>query len=267
MGSFTGIDVDLDFFFVVLREGDAYNVEIRSEDARWMPQVRVRDGVLAVSDSFGEASERRGRRGFLSRLGLRGDLFLGIGDIDVDIPTLEISYPAGARFDEVRLQTAAGSTEIENMEAASLSVDCDAGNLEIEDTTVADLNISLNAGKCEISEVKAENASVTMNAGSFSAEDFDCGGLRGDFNMGGVKAEGRLRGDVNIVNDMGNVYLRTDLPASEYAVDLDVALGNATVDGRTLSGANIQNDLGRSDSATYRIRVKAAMGNVKIDFD
>jgi hypothetical protein len=109
--------------------------------------------------------------------------------------------------------------------------------------------------------VRAEIADVTVDVGGFSASDFDCGHITGNFRMGSVDIEGRL-GDVDIYANMGSVELETDRPRSEYRLDLDVTLGKATVNGRPAGS-----EYGGPDSAPYTIRVEADMGAVELDFE
>jgi DUF4097 and DUF4098 domain-containing protein YvlB len=169
----------------------------------------------------------------------------------------------------VNVKSDAGSVEIEKLTAATVSVECMAGSLEIDEPTADDLRVKLNAGGCEIKDTTATVATVELDAGNFSARNFDCGALDGSFHLGDVNVEGSLRGDVNITADLGNVFLETDLPESKYRVDAEVALGSVTVGGREISGAqaHIGAGLGSADSAPYTIRVKAAMGNVEVDFE
>jgi hypothetical protein len=259
---FEGIDVDVDAYFIELREDDAYSVVIRNGYVRENPAFNIKDGVLTVRDTA--RARERGLLRFLNVDVLR--VFDGYGEDD--IPTIVISYPANARLSDVNIEAAAGKVEIDGLEAASLSVDCSAGSLEIDETDVRELSVTMSAGECKIEDVRAESAVVGMNAGSFSAKGFDCGALTGNFNMGDADVKGRLHGDVDISADMGNVSLETDLPKSDYIIDVNVSLGAVTVDGRNVSGLNagIGELSGRSDSANYKLRVSAGMGNVEIDF-
>jgi hypothetical protein len=265
--SFDGVEVDVEVCTVILREAEAYEVKVRNlyANTRERPEIRVVDGVLTVR---GEDDDPEfGRRGFLSRMAL---FFPYIGSDDWgEAPTVEISYPRGARFGEVRVESEAGSVDIKNLEAASLSVESDAGSLKIEKAAVGELRVSLSAGECEIKNTSADSAAVAMEAGRFSARGFDCGALDGDFNMGEVDVEGSLRGEVDIRSTMGSVLLKTDLPESEYRVDLDVSLGSATVGGRVVSGGPISSISTGSDdpaAAPHKIYVNAAMGSVVINF-
>jgi hypothetical protein len=84
--------------------------------------------------------------------------------------------------------------------------------------------------------------------------------------MGEVDVEGSLRGDVDIRAAMGSVLLKTDLPESEYRVDLDVSLGSATVGGRVVSVGPISSIRTDPGAAPHKIYVNAEMGSVVIDF-
>jgi hypothetical protein len=257
---FDGVDVDVSFYAVTLKEDDAYGIEMKSLYARETPEVRVADGVLTVyGDKEAATRERRGLFGRLPLIPFR------FGDID-EMPTIEITYPRGARIGGVNVKSDAGSVEIEKLTAATVSVECMAGSLEIEETTADELRVKLNAGGCEIKDTTATVATVELDAGSFSARDFDCDALNGSFRLGDVSVKGSLRGDVNLAADMGNVFLKTDLPESKYRVDAEVSLGNVTVGEREVSGGDIDMSFG-DVGAPYNIRVKAAMGNVEIDFD
>jgi hypothetical protein len=258
---FDDIDVDVGVYAIVMREADVYSVDVRrSLYARETPEVRVEDGVLTV---HGDAA-RRGWGGLLRLLPF-SVMGFGFDDLD-DAPTIVITYPRDAHFGAVNVKSAASSVDIENIEANSVSVDSGAGSLDIEEAEADALRVKLNAGTCEIENARVGEAIFNLDAGSLSARDFDCGNLDGTFNLGSVDVKGRLRGDVNITADMGDVSVETDLPKSEYRVELDVGLGSATVDGREASGILAGAQYGNSDSA-YSIRVKAKMGSVEIDFE
>jgi hypothetical protein len=260
---FDDMDVDVGAYAIVLREADAYGIEVRSLYTRETPAVRVEDGVLTVHGD--RDTSRRGWRGVINLLpfAISGE---GFDDLD-EAPTIVISYPRGARFGDVRVKSAAGSVDIEDIRARVLSVDCDAGRLDIEEAEADALRVKLNAGMCEIENARVGEAVFDLDAGSLSTRDFDCGDLDGSFHLGSVDVRGSLRGDVDITADMGNVSVETDLPKKDYYVELDVGLGNATVDGRAVSGVLAGSWYGDSDSAPYSIRVKAGMGSVEIDFE
>ncbi|MDR1247228.1 MAG: DUF4097 family beta strand repeat-containing protein [Clostridiales Family XIII bacterium] len=259
---FTSIDVDVDAYFIELREDDDYSVVIRNEYVRETLAFDIKDDVLTVRDTA--RSRERGIRRFLSVDWLR--IFNGYDEDD--IPTIVITYPANARLSNVDIEAAAGKVEVDGLEAASLSVDCSAGSLEIDETSVQDLSVTMSAGECRIDDVRAESAVFDMDAGSFSAKGFDCGELTGDFRMGNVDVSGRLRGNVDISANMGSVSLKTDLPEWDYRVDLNVALGAVSVGGRSVSGLNagMTQGSGRPDSENYTLRIRADMGNVDIAF-
>jgi hypothetical protein len=257
---FESINIDVDAYTVTLRKGDAYGITLISGKGRETPYIHEADGILTVRES-GESKRQGGF--FESWLSL---LPLSIVHSDWADALIEITYPSGARFDEVNLEASAGSVDIVGLDAASLSVACAAGDLEIENAKLGDLSINLNAGMCEIEDTRADSAILKLDAGSFSAQDFECGPLRGDFRLGRVDVEGSLRGNVDISADVGDVSVRTDLPKSEYRLDLGMSLGNVTVDGHTVYEGDRGFSAGDA-SAPYGLRVKAAMGNVRINFD
>jgi hypothetical protein len=261
------IDIEVDMYSVTLREGDEdeYEIEVQNLYAREMPIGRVRDGVLTIRENR-DATARAGE----------GDLFgngvwrllqhiRNANDVD-DIPRIEITYPRGARFDSVSVDDAAGSVEIRGLSAASLSVDCAAGSLNIREAATDDLSVKMSMGECEIRDVRAGKAVVEMDAGSFFAREFDCGALDGTLRMGDIDVEGSLHGDVNISADAGSVSLRTDLPESEYSVDLNVEMGGVTVGKRDVSDGISANFQASPDTARYRIHIEANMGDVELDF-
>jgi hypothetical protein len=257
---FTGVHVDVRAYTVLLREGDAYGTAVQIGRARSAPEIRVEDGVLTVRES-GKA------RGFWPVVlgGWLSSLRFGIANSDLDDAVIEITVPSDARMGDIRIEADAGSVEIDGLDTASLSVNCSAGNLKIEKSAMDELHVDLRAGNLEIEDARAGGAEVKLDAGSFVARDFDCGDLRGEFKMGEADVEGSLRGDVDITTDMGSVTLQTDLPKSEYLVDLRVSLGSATVDGRDVSGAGVGASQG-GGAMPYSIRVNASMGNVEVKF-
>jgi hypothetical protein len=263
LDDFDTIDIDVAAYAITLREGDAYDIKLKNGPERETPYIHAEGGVLTVREN-GDALRKRQKGLFASWLSI---LPFRVIYNDWDDAVIEITYPDGARFADVSIEAAAGDVDVLGLDAASLSVVCAAGNLEIEDSETDKLRVSLNAGKCKIENTRAGEADVEMDAGSLTAQDFDCGALRGSLRMGEVDMEGSLRGDVDISADMGNVSIRTDLPKSKYRVDLDVSLGSVTVDDRTVSGGNVGIGADRDASAPYSLRVRAAMGNVKIDFD
>jgi hypothetical protein len=263
--AFDGIDVEADAYFITLREGDAYGVKVRNA---WTnagePEIGVEDGVLRINADYGARRDRDARRGARIVNWLIKN-FGGLGGPG-EAPLIEITYPEDARLGGVVIDADAGNVTVSGLAAAALSVECDAGGLSIKETDARELRVDMNAGECRIDDTRAETAVVSMDAGSFSASGFDCGALTGNFNVGSVYVEGRLRGDVDISASMGDVRLKTDLPESDYDVDLDVSLGVASVNGREIGKADARG-FGGPGPAPYKLRVKTDMGGVDVEFD
>jgi hypothetical protein len=256
-GDFSGINIDLGAHELSLREGEIYGVKARGLRARDALEIRVDDGVLTLRDNDARAEQR----GVFVSLFPSPFLIFGGGDTG-DGATIEITYPAGARFDDVSIAADAGDVEIADLDAHSLSVFCSVGSLKIEESAADELHVNLDVGSCEIKDMRAGEAVAELDVGSFSARGFDCDSLRGSFRVGGADVDGRL-GDVDISADISGVSLHTDLPKSEYRVNLDVSLGKATIDGDSFSGGNFSYGAG---SAPYSIRIRASMGSVEVDF-
>lgn len=138
----------------------------------------------------------------------------------------------------------------ENLRDLDVHIDSDAGSVICSDISVKNLTADVDAGQLEIEgcTVMGE-ASLDVDAGSADIKNASIGFLRGDVDMGEI-----------------NCRLISGILA-EYTMDLDVDLGNITINGENKGGSYKQtaNPEHSGGGQSPRIQLEVDMGNIEIE--
>lgn len=138
----------------------------------------------------------------------------------------------------------------ENLRDLDVHIDSDAGSVICSDISMKNLTADVDAGQLEIEgcTVMGE-ASLDVDAGSADIKNASIGFLRGDVDMGEI-----------------NCRLISGILA-EYTMDLDVDLGNITINGENKGGSYKQtaNPEHSGGGQSPRIQLEVDMGNIEIE--
>lgn len=138
----------------------------------------------------------------------------------------------------------------ENLRDLDVHIDSDAGSVICSDICMKNLTADVDAGQLEIDgcTVMGE-ASLDVDAGSADIKNASIGFLKGDVDMGEI-----------------NCRLISGILA-EYTMDLDVDLGDITINGENKGGSYKQtaNPEHSGGGQPPRIQLEVDMGNIEIE--
>lgn len=196
--------------------------------------------------------------------------------IDIDVDLGDITIQAGDRYGleldwwgsgyELAYANEAGKLEIWSREVGfgGLSADGWGGEITVTvpyDQLLKELTVDSDLGDITITQVDVETADMTLDLGSLSGDELSVSrSLTVDADLGEVALSGNLTGETVITADLGSVLLMLDAPKDRYSYDLQVDLGDISVDGtkfqETVTGGNGEN----------YIEVEASLGDITIQF-
>lgn len=144
------------------------------------------------------------------------------------------------------IKMASGNITFTGITADNIDVDISSGNLKLSDSHInTKLDIRLSSGNvdinnCEISSLKSKISSGTMDAKALSASSIDC------------------------ASSSGNIRLRLNGAAADYAIDIDLSSGHALLDigGQTIKAASSL----EWGSGSKKVHCKTSSGDISIYF-
>lgn len=156
---------------------------------------------------------------------------------------LTIMIPENTDLEDVVISIDAGNIDIDGYHAKNIDADVDAGNIDMSNCFTDDLVLKADAGEIDITDSTIGKGEVSVDAGNMDAENF-------------------VFDKINVNVDMGNIDMDLPLAYDDCAVDVEVDLGNVTINGdgykRSFSkdGQNNANML----------KAKCSMGNIDVNF-
>lgn len=151
---------------------------------------------------------------------------------------LIIYIPEDMNFDEVYVQSSAGSINIEKLITRKLELDLGAGNLLINE-----LNVS-------------EKASVDGGAGEIVISNGSINNLDLDMGVGNLDLSSKLLGNNEIDAGVGNVNI--DLLGSDYKITVDKGLGKTTINDEKIK------DNTTIGTGVNELNIDGGVGNISV---
>lgn len=139
-------------------------------------------------------------------------------------PAVTIYLPADAYFDEIEIEAAAGSLELDALRARQIE-------------------LNVGAAACDIDRIECDALSVDVGAGALETGRIDAKLLSADVGMGAFT--GTLAGS-----------------AEDYRYEAEAALGAVTLDGATVAGGIAAEGAGGSGSRLLDLNV--GMGSIEL---
>ncbi len=265
LSEYSSLDIDVNAAEVRVVEGDGYKVKYALyEDNE--PTIGVEDKTLKISTSINSNT-------------FSFELF-GNNAEENKSPYIEITVPAGTKFENAEISTNAGdikldgydittlfiesnagSADLSNLSVATLNIDVDYGQVDIDDIEADELKIKANAGSADITGLTAESADVDMNCGGLDISSSEIDSLTAKLNLGNAKVDETRIDKVDIDTNAGNVDLKMIGEEADYYIDVDVSAGDFMLNGKKQE-SNYSANSGKERS----IKVESDAGSVSIDF-
>ncbi len=228
-GDFDGVkslNIDNSTGELRIETGDTFRVE--AEDVLEGFEAEVKnDGELCVTDN--ESDFR----------------FFGFHLNGINNPSSKITIYVPENFyaDEVKVESGAGTVNIDQLSTDYLYISAGAGNITVNNVSAGKVKMDGGVGSVNFRDV------------NFTDADFICG-------VGGLNLSGVLLGDNKFDCGVGSVDLDLTGNLSDYDLDIDSGVGNIRVNGDKVS----ENEL-RNRSAANSIEVEGGVGDVSIDIN
>ncbi len=264
LNEFDSIDIDISAAEVTVVEGDGYKVKyalygnveptISVDDKKLSMKTEIESGTFSL-DLFGNDPEKEN-------------------------PYVEITVPAGKKFETVNIctnagdinldgyeittlmvQSNAGNSDLKNLSVGSIDLDLNYGKVKIVDTEATDVSVKASAGNAEISGLIADSATFDMNCGELDVLTSELGRLEAKQNLGKVKVDETKIDNIDIEADAGDVSLGLIGEKADYYFDIDSSAGDITVDGEKK-----ENDYNANSGKDKTIKIETNAGSVSIDF-
>lgn len=126
---------------------------------------------------------------------------------------LKLTIPSDFVFSSASITTGAGKVSVDKLSSDNLILELGAGEVTVNNL-IAQKNADINGGA----------GKVNINSGELNNLDLDIG-------VGQLNLIGKLTGDCEIDCGVGETNLTLTGNNSDYEINLDKGLGNATIDG------------------------------------
>ena len=138
----------------------------------------------------------------------------------------------------------------ESLKDLDVQIDSDAGSVTCSDIFMKNLTADVDAGQLEVDGCTVTGeAKLDVDAGSADINNASIGFLKGDVDMGDI-----------------NCHLSSG-PLAGYTMDLDVDMGDITINGENKGGSYKQTSTSGQNGSGQpsRIQLEVDMGNIEIE--
>lgn len=156
---------------------------------------------------------------------------------------LRLYIPADFVFEKAEIETGAGRLTVDTLSADRLYLELGAGEVKITE---------LNAS--QKSEIDGGAGAVTISGGQLHNLDFDMG-------VGELKLTSAVLGNSELDCGVGETSLTLTGSKDDYRIQLDKGLGDAKIDGQSMSDGSIYGD------GSNKIEISSGVGAVKVNFE
>lgn len=208
------LEIELGATRLILEEGDTFFIESNNKAVK----VEEKNGVLRIKEKNWFWNNYRGQ-------------------------VLRVYLPAGIQFDEVNIETGAGTVHMDCLSARRLKLDLGAGKVDIDCLTAT-----------EWAKVDGGAGQITIGSGSLANLDLDMG-------VGELRLTSRLTGNSDL--DMGVGAARIVLLGSseDYRISVQKGIGEARVDGNPASTGSVYG------SGTNHVQIDGGVGSIRVSFE
>ncbi len=226
-GDFDGVkslNIDNSTGELRIETGDTFRVEAKNVLEGFQAEVKS-NGELYVTDTES------------------GFRFFGVHFDGINNPNSKITVYVPENFyaEEVRIESGAGTVDIDRLNTNYLYISAGAGNLNADNVTADKVKLEGGVGTVNFKDVH------------FTDADFNC-------SVGGLNISGVLLGDNKLDCGVGSVELDLTGDITTYDLDIDSGVGNVRI-----NGDKIREKEYRNRSAVNSIEVEGGIGNVNID--
>ncbi len=176
-------------------------------------------------------------------------------NFDFSSKDLKVTVPKDYKG-EIKVKCTSGSTVVDSVNAAELTIDNTSGSVRIRDTRVSgDLKVGNTSGSVHISDCEAENIDVTNTSGSIRFDDteafdsFSAKGTSGSIKFNSLKTGG----DITVSNTSGSIRGTIIGDKDDYKITAGASSGSC----------NLKN----TSKGDKELNANVKSGSIKIEFE
>lgn len=230
IGSFAGMDVELDAGSLTIEKGSEYSVSYEGYPQGKEPQYEVKGNTLVVTQKMG--MNWGVKNGFPNNCSVTVTVPEGVSP-ELDIKLAMGGIEAGdLSFGTVVLDLDMGACKMTGCSMASCNVDADMGACTFTNCSMTNCGMDADMGditltNCSFTDgtFSADMGSIDMTGASFVSADCDA-------NMGSIEVSGSFS-SLTADCDMGSIKVTTAEGSENASMDLKTDMGKITVNGQS----------------------------------
>lgn len=176
-----------------------------------------------------------------------GTLYI-VGDLDgilnmgYEPGIITITVPQDTNWQSmVRVDTDMGDIFLDGLNAGEVELDTDLGNIMVSNGHFGNLDCDSDLGDMDVTSVEADSLKCYCDCGQVTATEF-------------------VANETDLESNLGSVTAVALGDRRDYALELEVDLGEVKVDGQKVANSY------ETEGGSYVLKAKADVGNVTLDF-
>lgn len=145
-----------------------------------------------------------------------------------------------------------------------LSIKAGGGDCNLENITIREIDVDAGAMTFAGRNVTADEVEFDVGAGTVELYDVDFGKTELSAGAGTVYAKGAFRRELSADCAMGAVEIVAKGKESDYNYELDCAMGDISIDGKSYSGLSKKKVIDNGAPSTFEL--DCAMGTISVSF-
>lgn len=241
---FKNIDIDTEFNNIEIIPSNKYKIELKYDNSYGKINYKVNKETLVVTQKPRTKIKNH-------------DLELLKNE---NRNNIKIYIPTNDKVNNLNIKCDASNIEIEGIDIDSLDILSNLGNILVRDCKIKNGEVVADAGNIELYNINALNIGAYSNLGNIVMNENDISdSLNIENDMGNIEVNGKIYGDIDLKNNLGNIELTINENKKLYNYKVDCDLGNGEVDGDNKVKAV-------NNNSKNNIKLDCSLGNIELNF-
>ncbi|MCL1896295.1 MAG: DUF4097 domain-containing protein [Clostridiales bacterium] len=248
--SFKNIEVDADYISrVTFKEGDGYAVKGENYERYGGLTVNLKGDTLMVN----------------AKRDAKWSINIGLEELwDSEKTYLEITYPKGAEFGDVKLDISVSKVAAAGIKCGNLYIRNDFGSINVSGATCGDMTLRAASGAVTLAGAAVEGTcDIRSDFGNVEVKGVNAKTLTAELSSGSLEAHDIGAGTLKVSCDFGKATIDG---AEADDMTLKLASGDLKGDNITTGGLTVTNEFGKTTLDrllfTGRCEIDASSGSV-----
>lgn len=144
---------------------------------------------------------------------------------------IDLILPYDTKLDEIGISLALGDLNINDISVTSMNIDVSCGNININDLTAQKIKVLEDLGDIAVGDVTCNELEIIQSAGDVDVSDSKMDNITVESSMGDINISGTIN-KVKAEGSLGDINVNSSVDENKMELDLDVDLGDITVNGK-----------------------------------